>query len=130
MTCCRTFPSTIRPHPTTRNCRWPTSPPAGAVPNFCTFCDRSVFGRKLRQRSAQNIAEEIEYLSRHHHVREIAFVDENFTVRPKLIYELFDILDQKGLKFPWTCMSRVDTVNYEVLEFMKEKGLLAHFLRY
>ena len=91
-------------------------------PNFCTFCDRSVFGRKLRQRSAQNIAEEIEYLSRHHHVREIAFVDENFTVRPKLIYELFDILDQKGLKFPWTCMSRVDTVNYEVLEFMKKKG--------
>lgn len=91
-------------------------------PNQCTFCDRSVFGRSLRQRSAQNVAEEIEFLWREHHVREIAFVDDTFTLRPRRIEELFNILDGKGISFPWTCMSRVNTVDEELLRLMRDRG--------
>ena len=91
-------------------------------PNACTFCDRSVFGNKLRQRSAANIAEEIEILYRRYGVREIAFGDDTFTFKPKRIFELFEILDRKGIHFPWTCQSRVDTVDFETLKFMRDKG--------
>jgi radical SAM superfamily enzyme YgiQ (UPF0313 family) len=91
-------------------------------PNQCTFCDRSVFGQRLRQRSPKNIAAEIEFLWDHYHVREIAFVDDTFTINPKRIVELFNILDEKNIHFPWTCMSRVNTVNRENLEFMKSHG--------
>lgn len=91
-------------------------------PNQCTFCGHSVFGRSLRQRSPQNIAEEIIHLYRHFNVREIAFVDDTFTINPDRIMELFKILDYENIRFPWTCMSRVNTVDENILKFMKEHG--------
>lgn len=91
-------------------------------PNSCTFCDRSVFGQSLRQRSAENVAAEIELLWKDYDVREIAFVDDTFTIRPQRIRRLFEILDTKGISFPWTCMSRINTVDYEVLKFMRDRG--------
>ena len=91
-------------------------------PNQCTFCDRSVFGRALRQRSAENVAAEIEHLWHEHHVREIAFVDDTFTLRPRRIREIFQLLDGKGISFPWTCMSRINTVDEELLTLMRDCG--------
>jgi anaerobic magnesium-protoporphyrin IX monomethyl ester cyclase len=91
-------------------------------PNQCTFCDRSVFGRSLRQRSAANVAAEIEHLWNRYHVREIAFVDDTFTIRPQRIRDLFEILDRKGISFPWTCMSRINTVDLDLLRFMRDHG--------
>lgn len=91
-------------------------------PNLCTFCDHSTFGRKLRQRSAKNIADEIELLYHQYGIREIAFVDDTFTLRPQRIIEIFNILEQRGIKFPWTCMSHINTVNFEVLKFMRDTG--------
>jgi radical SAM superfamily enzyme YgiQ (UPF0313 family) len=91
-------------------------------PNQCTFCDRNTFGQTLRLRSAENIAKEIEMLIMDYGAKEIAFVDDTFTLKPKRLYEIFSLLDRKGLKFPWTCMARINTVDYELLKFMKEKG--------
>lgn len=91
-------------------------------PNQCTFCDRSVFGQRLRQRSPKNIAAEIELLWNQYHIREIAFVDDTFTINPQRIVELFQILDEKKIRFPWTCMSRINTVDEEILGFMKRHG--------
>lgn len=91
-------------------------------PNHCTFCDRSVFGAKLRQRSAANIAEEIDLLYRRHGVREIAFVDDTFTIRPQRMIDLFDLLNRRNIRFPWTCMSRVNTVDFDILRFMRDNG--------
>jgi anaerobic magnesium-protoporphyrin IX monomethyl ester cyclase len=91
-------------------------------PNNCTFCERATFGRRIRMRSPANIADEIELLMGVHGVKEIAFVDDTFTVLPRRIYELFDITRQRGLQFPWTCMSRVDTVDEDLLRFMRDNG--------
>ena len=91
-------------------------------PNQCTFCGHSVFGRTLRQRSPENIAAEIELLYERHHVREIAFVDDTFTINPERIFALFSILNRKNIRFPWTCMSRINTADFETLRFMKEQG--------
>ena len=91
-------------------------------PNQCTFCDNNVFGRQTRMRSAENIVAEIELLTNRYGVREIAFVDDTFTVRPRRIYEIFDLARTKGLRFPWTCMARINTVDEELLSFMKRNG--------
>jgi anaerobic magnesium-protoporphyrin IX monomethyl ester cyclase len=91
-------------------------------PNQCTFCDRSVFGRKLRQRSAENVAAEIEYLWNAYRIREIAFVDDTFTIGSQRIRRIFEILDAKGITFPWTCMSRINTVDAGFLKFMRDRG--------
>ncbi len=91
-------------------------------PNKCTFCGHSAFGRTLRQRSPKNIAAEIELLYKRYHIREIAFVDDTFTINPNRILALFRILEEKNIRFPWTCMSRINTVNLELLKFMKAHG--------
>ncbi|MDO8785477.1 MAG: radical SAM protein [Syntrophales bacterium] len=91
-------------------------------PNRCTFCGHSVFGRTFRQRSPENIAAEIELLYHHYLVREIAFVDDTFTILPERIFDLFRILNHKSIRFPWTCMSRINTVVFETIKFMKDQG--------
>lgn len=91
-------------------------------PNQCTFCDRCVFGQKLRQRSAENVADEVEMLYRDYGVREIAFVDDTFTIGKKRVYRIFELLDQRKIHVHWTCMSRVNTVDEELLRFMRQHG--------
>jgi len=91
-------------------------------PSRCTFCDRNVFGQKLRQRSAENVADEIEMLYRTHHIREIAFVDDTFTIGKQRIYQTFELLERRGIHVYWTCMSRVNTVDLELLQFMRRHG--------
>lgn len=91
-------------------------------PNHCTFCDQSIFGNKLRQRSAANVADEIALLYREYGVREIAFVDDTFTINSGRIRDLFDILSSMQIRFPWTCASRINTVTFEDLKFMQSVG--------
>ncbi len=108
-------------------CNYKKRPVANVItsrgcPNACTFCDRSVFGQRLRQRSAANIAAEIEELYHTYGVREIAFVDDTFTICPERIRELFELLAEKKISFPWTCMSRINTVDRDALRFMRAHG--------
>lgn len=109
-------PSTYRTLPviniiTTRGC-----------PNECTFCDRNVFGRKYRERSAENVFAEIRHLWKTYHIREIAFVDDTFLINKKRVYRLFELLRTAGMYFPWTCMARINNVDLEFLRFLKQNG--------
>lgn len=91
-------------------------------PNQCTFCSNATFGRRLRLRSAESVVEEIEMLLRRFHVREIAFSDDSFTIQPRRVYEIFDLAARRGLRFPWTCRSRVNAVDEPLLRYMKAHG--------
>lgn len=75
-----------------------------------------------RMRTAENIVAEIELLMNRYGVKEIAFVDDTFTVNPKRLYDIFDMARSKGLQFPWTCMARINTVDESLLRYMKENG--------
>jgi len=91
-------------------------------PNRCTFCDRAVFGNRFRPMGAARIAEEIGYLRETFGVKEIAFVDDTFTVDKRRVYDLFALLRERGLRVDWTCMSHVNTVDDELLAFMSAQG--------
>jgi anaerobic magnesium-protoporphyrin IX monomethyl ester cyclase len=91
-------------------------------PNACTFCENTTFGRRLRIRSASSIVGEIELLMRQFGAREISFVDDTFTVKRSRIYEIFDLARQRGLQFPWSCMSRINTVDEDLLRYMRDQG--------
>lgn len=91
-------------------------------PNECTFCDRNIFGRKYRERSAENVFTEIKHLHDRYGVREFAFVDDTFLINKERIYELFELVRSAGLSFPWTCMARINNVTYEFLKYLKEHG--------
>ena len=91
-------------------------------PNHCTFCDRAVFGNKLRQRSAENVVEEISLLVKKYNVKEIAFVDDTFTIGKNRLIKIFNLLEKRKIRITWTCMSRVNTVDRELLHFLKQHG--------
>ena len=91
-------------------------------PNDCTFCENTTFGRQFRIRSAASIVAEIELLMKRHGAREISFVDDTFTVRRSRIYEIFELARQRGLRFPWSCMSRINTVDEDLLRYMRDNG--------
>ncbi len=91
-------------------------------PNQCTFCDKSVFGSSFRARSAANIAEEIAMLHQQYGVKEIAFVDDTFTVGKNRVYELFDLLKKMRISLPWTCMTHVNSLDYDLINYMKDNG--------
>lgn len=91
-------------------------------PFKCTFCETATFGRKIRMRSPENIVDEIELAMSRFGAREIAFVDDTFTVDTKRVRQVFTLARERGLSFPWSCMSRVDTVDDDFLAFIRERG--------
>lgn len=92
-------------------------------PFNCIFCDdRKIWRGKCRQRSAENIVEEIEYLKKNFNAREIHFYDDTFTVNKKRIYSLCGLLKKKKINIIWRCSSRVDTVDEEMLKEMYSAG--------
>lgn len=90
-------------------------------PGRCTFCYR-IFGHKLRARSGRKVAEEARLLHDRYGIREISFYDDTFTAFRKEVHAFCDVLDEFGLDLTWSCFSRVDTINEEMLVRMKEAG--------
>jgi anaerobic magnesium-protoporphyrin IX monomethyl ester cyclase len=91
-------------------------------PYRCIFCDNNTFGRKVRFFSADYVAAEIRALLRDFGVREIAFLDDTFVLDKARLREIFGVLRRERIAFPWTCMTRVNNLDYETLKFMRDSG--------
>jgi anaerobic magnesium-protoporphyrin IX monomethyl ester cyclase len=91
-------------------------------PYQCTFCDRKVFGNLTRGHSPDRVVAEVEEVLNRYGAREIRFFDDTFTYNKKRIMEMCEKILQKGLRFPWTCLTRVSAVTKELLKKMKEAG--------
>ncbi len=86
------------------------------------FCAKSVFGAHYRTFSAERTIVEVEYLYQKYGIREIAFYDDVFTLDKKRIYEICDLIHKKNLKIHWSCETRVDLVDKDLLKAMKDAG--------
>jgi len=92
-------------------------------PNFCIFCDsHAIFARKFRARSAQNIFDEVIYLNRVYGMLNFDFVDDLFTICKERVIEFCDLLKASGIPFRWMANARVNTVDLEMLQAMKDAG--------
>jgi radical SAM superfamily enzyme YgiQ (UPF0313 family) len=91
-------------------------------PNQCAFCDRKIFGNLTRFRSPKNVVDEIEELMHKYGAREIRFWDDTFTSNQKRVSDICDEMINRGIKVPWTCLTRVNNVSKELLQKMKEAG--------
>jgi anaerobic magnesium-protoporphyrin IX monomethyl ester cyclase len=91
-------------------------------PYGCTFCDRGVFGNYTRAHSPERVIEEVEELIHRYGVREIRFFDDTFTFNRKRVEKVCEMILERGLRFPWTCLTRVNVVDKALLGLMKEAG--------
>jgi len=91
-------------------------------PFRCTFCTKSVFGQTYRSNSAKYVSKEIEYVIGRFQAREIKFYDDSFTLQRRRVIELCDELVKREIDVPWSCETRVDLVDEELLRVMKGAG--------
>lgn len=91
-------------------------------PGKCTFCYVGVNGRRVRYRSPSNVIKEIVHLQDNYGIKEISFYDDNFTTSKKRVLEFCNLLLSDKIDLTWTCASRVDTVNEDILRLMKRSG--------
>jgi radical SAM superfamily enzyme YgiQ (UPF0313 family) len=91
-------------------------------PMKCTFCDRSVFGNRYRFFSVEYTLEMIRILVNRFKVRDVLFEDDSFTLHKNRVLSLCELLEKNNLHFSWSCLGRVDTIDAELLRFMKKAG--------
>ncbi len=91
-------------------------------PYSCIFCSKSVFGKKCRRNSAKYVINQIRLLIDKFGVKEIKFYDDVFTLDRKWVIAVCTELEKQGLVIPWTCETRVDLVDSELLSVMKGAG--------
>ena len=92
-------------------------------PFGCRYCASSLFmGRRFRARSAENVVDEIEWLQDKFGAKYVGFGDDTFTLNKKRVLEICEEIKRRGLDVEWSCSSRVDTINGELIKKMKDAG--------
>jgi radical SAM superfamily enzyme YgiQ (UPF0313 family) len=92
-------------------------------PFDCSFCTaQTYYGKKLRLRSPEAVAREMFEVQSKYGVSDFLFWTETFTVNKKQVMEFCDIVKDHTPAIRWTCNSRVDAVDEEVLLQMRNAG--------
>ncbi len=87
----------------------------------CVFCgSHTVFGRQIRFRSVSNVVAEMKQVIAEMGYHGFNFHDDNFCVNRSRTIELCSEFGK--LNVVWRCLTRVNTVNEEVLGTMKDSG--------
>jgi len=97
-------------------------------PYNCSFCSKDVTGHKIRNFSMQKVIDEIKHLIKEYGVEEISIWDETFTFNKERVIEFCKALKNEKLNITWTCSSRIDRVDEELLKVMKNHG--CNFIAY
>ena len=91
-------------------------------PAKCEYCYTAVLGKKMRMKSPNRILEEISLLKNKYGIKEIDFYDDTFTVNKKVIGEVCNLLIQNKVNIAWSCLTRMDYVDEDLLKLMKRAG--------
>ncbi len=91
-------------------------------PFHCAYCSKDVFRQVFRARSPQKVCDEIEYLISKHNCREIHFYDDDFTMDMKRAEKICDEIVKRKIKINWSCTTRVNLVDENLLKKMKGAG--------
>lgn len=101
----------------------PTLIIARGCPYNCLFCSHT-FGQTFRPHSIKRILSELDELITKYKINQVNFEADTLTINRNYILNLCQAMIDSGLskKLGWTCTSRVDTVDEEVLRAMKTAG--------
>ena len=94
-------------------------------PFGCTYCSNKIGGKKIRFRSPENIISEIQYLKEKYGLRKFMFLDDCVTLNSKRMIKLCQMIIDQKLNIRWICITRVDTVDRNLLKEMKKAGCIA-----
>lgn len=99
---------------------------ARGCPFSCSFCQPvldQMFGHRLRQRSPEHVADEIEALAGRYRIEGFWFTDDTFTIRRTWVEAFCDELERRDLHLVWGCTTRANLIAPELLRRMARVGL-------
>jgi radical SAM superfamily enzyme YgiQ (UPF0313 family) len=91
-------------------------------PFNCTWCSKEIFGCLFRQRSPENVIEELELLKAQYGPDQLWFADDVLTLNKKWALKLTGAMADAGIDIPFECLSRVDRVDEEVVAGLERAG--------
>ncbi|HYB93113.1 MAG TPA: cobalamin-dependent protein, partial [archaeon] len=87
-------------------------------PYRCSFCGCMKIAHGVwRPRSVENVLGELKMLEDKGY-RQVLFVDDNYTVNKKRLFELCQRMRAEKIDLEWICESRVDNCSTEMIRFM------------
>lgn len=99
---------------TTRGCAWD-----------CIFCSSGViWGRKVRFRSAGNVADELQYIVDKLGITNVVFYDDTFTLNKPRFLKICEEMIKRKLNLKYACQLRVDTIDKEIADGLAESGCI------
>lgn len=97
-------------------------------PFSCTYCSTKTFWkRKFRLRNLQDIVDEIQYVNNHFDINTFDFMHDLFTANKRRVLEFCEEISKRKLNVKWGCDSRIDTIDYELIDKMQEQGMYQIF---
>ncbi len=92
-------------------------------PFKCSYCaTKYMWSRHIRQRSPENVIEEIKGLVTDYGVKDIMFVDDTFTINKDRVVRFCELLNQKNMKISWSCNVHPNTADEQMFGKMKQAG--------
>ena len=91
-------------------------------PYRCSYCSKPIFGNKFRGQSPERVVDEVAYYKERFGIKEFAFYDDVFTLNQERAYAIADEMLKRELKIHWTCETRVNLVDKELLRHIKQAG--------
>lgn len=90
-------------------------------PYDCDFCSKPIFGNHFRRRSIDRVMEEVRDIARLGHDH-IWIADDSFTTDLDHVRAFCRAMARSGLGMRWSCLSRVDSIDRELVGLMSGAG--------
>jgi len=92
-------------------------------PGRCTFCAKNVvWGSKYRTHSVEYVLDSLETALSRLPIKTLMIKDDTFTANRKRALAICEQIRRRGLDFIWSCDTRVDALDEEVLRAMRLAG--------
>jgi len=93
-------------------------------PFECIYCANNVYGRKVRRRSIENVANEIEHVVNDFGIRHFYFVEDVLTLNKKYSLSLCNEIAKRNLKITFEGSTRANLFDEELAERLSASGLI------
>jgi anaerobic magnesium-protoporphyrin IX monomethyl ester cyclase len=96
-------------------------------PYSCDFCSKPVWGSEFRKPSLERVFQEMEEIHRLGYDR-LWIADDSFTLDLSFLRSFCEEKIARDLPLTWTCLSRVDRLDSDLILLMKKAGCVEVFL--